>query len=184
MLRSQEPPSNFQVPADACDCHTHIFGDSQRFPFWSGRTYTPEIATVDETRAPHHALQIERIVIVNSLVYGTEDSRMVDALRQLGHRVLGMPSSTTKHWTPNWICWRMRVVCGIRLNFVDLAVPDPEIGRQRFHAAVKCVVARGWHIQIYSRLAVIEALQEDVMPTPVSVVFDHFAGAQASLGVF
>jgi len=122
-------------------------------------------------------------VIVNSLVYGTDDSRMVDALRQLGHRVRGMPSSTTKHRTPNWICWRMRVVCGIRLNFMDLGVPDPEIGRQRFQAAVKCVVGRGLHIQIYSRLAVIEALQEDVMAAPVSVVFDHFAGAQASLGV-
>lgn len=26
-------PVNFQVPADACDCHTHIHGDPEKFPF-------------------------------------------------------------------------------------------------------------------------------------------------------
>jgi len=31
---------NFDVPADACDCHTHIFGDPQKFPFFAGRVYT------------------------------------------------------------------------------------------------------------------------------------------------
>ncbi|HTU02947.1 MAG TPA: hypothetical protein VMG58_14055, partial [Candidatus Sulfotelmatobacter sp.] len=28
---------NFDVPADACDCHTHIHGDPQQFPFFAGR---------------------------------------------------------------------------------------------------------------------------------------------------
>src|SRR5262249_31671884 len=46
-------PVSFKVPGGACDCHTHIFGDPQRFAFWSGRPYTPEAATVSETRALH-----------------------------------------------------------------------------------------------------------------------------------
>src|SRR5215469_5041251 len=49
-------PVSFKVPGDACDCHTHIFGDPQRFAFWSGRPYTPETASVNETRALHRAL--------------------------------------------------------------------------------------------------------------------------------
>ena len=24
---------HFEVPQDTCDCHTHIFGEAQRFPF-------------------------------------------------------------------------------------------------------------------------------------------------------
>ena len=72
---------------------------------------------------------------------------------------------------------------GIRLNFVDLGVPDPAIVRQRFQAAVKRLAGRDWHIQIYSNLSVVEALQDDVMAAPLPVVFDHFAGARASLGV-
>ena len=35
-------PVNFDVPAGACDCHTHIIGDPAKFPFFSGRVYTPE----------------------------------------------------------------------------------------------------------------------------------------------
>jgi hypothetical protein len=35
-------PVNFDVPAGACDCHTHIHGDPEKFPFFSGRVYTPE----------------------------------------------------------------------------------------------------------------------------------------------
>ena len=37
-------PVNFDVPTGACDCHTHIHGDPARFPFFAGRTYTPEMA--------------------------------------------------------------------------------------------------------------------------------------------
>jgi len=33
-------PVNFAIPAHACDCHTHIFGDPARFPFFAERTYT------------------------------------------------------------------------------------------------------------------------------------------------
>src|SRR5882672_4684121 len=29
-------PVNFDVPAGACDCHTHIHGDPERFPFFPG----------------------------------------------------------------------------------------------------------------------------------------------------
>ena len=32
---------NFDVPAEACDCHTHIHGDPAKFPWFEGRTYTP-----------------------------------------------------------------------------------------------------------------------------------------------
>ena len=37
-------PVNFDVPAGAGDCHTHIHGHPERFPFFAGRTYTPELA--------------------------------------------------------------------------------------------------------------------------------------------
>ena len=30
-------PLNFDMPADACDCHTHIFGEPAKFPFFAGR---------------------------------------------------------------------------------------------------------------------------------------------------
>jgi predicted TIM-barrel fold metal-dependent hydrolase len=176
-------PVSFKVPRGACDCHTHIFGDPRHFPFWSGRTYTPETATVNETRALHRTLHVERIVIVNSLVYGNDNSCMVDALRQLGHRARGIALIDDHTSDAQLDVLAQAGVRGIRLNFVDLGVPDPAVVRQQFQAAVKRLAGRDWHIQIRSGLSAVEALEEDVMAAPLPVVFDHFADARASLGV-
>src|SRR5579872_3896913 len=67
-------PVNFAVPANACDCHTHIFGDPARFPFTASRVYTPETASIAEMRSLHRALHMSRVVIVQPSVYGTDNS--------------------------------------------------------------------------------------------------------------
>jgi hypothetical protein len=48
-------PVNFDVPAGACDCHTHIHADPEKFPFFAGRVYTPELASPEEMTALHKA---------------------------------------------------------------------------------------------------------------------------------
>jgi predicted TIM-barrel fold metal-dependent hydrolase len=45
------------------------------------------------------------------------------------------------------------------------------------------VKARGWHVQLFTSLAMISAIKDLVAASPVPVVFDHFGGAQAALGV-
>src|SRR6185369_8632668 len=62
-------------------------------------------------------------------------------------------------------------------------VNDPTVGRPRFSTAVERVKARGWHLQLYTSLAMISAIKDLVMASPVPVVFDHFGGAQTALGV-
>ena len=42
---------------------------------------------------------------------------------------------------------------------------------------------RGWHVQLYTTLAVISGIKDLVASAPVPVVFDHFGGAQAALGL-
>ena len=37
---------DFEIPAGACDCHTHIHGDPTRFPWFAART--PETALPEE----------------------------------------------------------------------------------------------------------------------------------------
>lgn len=64
-------PVSFDVPPGACDCHTHIFGDSRRFPFTAGRTYTLEPASLDALRALHRALHTSRVVIVQPVLWAT-----------------------------------------------------------------------------------------------------------------
>jgi predicted TIM-barrel fold metal-dependent hydrolase len=72
---------------------------------------------------------------------------------------------------------------GIRLNLATGGTNDPNVARKRFEAAVERVKARGWHIQIYTSPVLVAAVKDLVLASPVPVVFDHFGGAQAAMGV-
>src|SRR5262249_6939671 len=73
-------------------------------------------------------------------------------------------------------------VRGIRLNLATGGTNDPNVGRQRLEPAIGRMKARGRDIPIYTKLAMIAALKELIAASPVPIVFDHFAGAQAALG--
>src|SRR6185437_9127290 len=83
-------PVNFDVPPGACDCHTHIHGDPAKFPFFSGRVYTPELASPEEMTALHKALRIERVVIVTPSVYGTDNSATLFGMKARGGTARGV----------------------------------------------------------------------------------------------
>src|SRR2546426_7748714 len=83
-------PVNFDVPAGACDCHTHIHGDPEKFPFFSGRVYTPEIALPEEMASLHKALHIQRVVIVTPSVYSTDNSATLYGMNARGADARGV----------------------------------------------------------------------------------------------
>ena len=176
-------PVNFDVPADACDCHTHIHGDPQQFPFFAGRVYTPETASPEEMAALHRALHVKRVVIVTPSVYGTDNSATLYGMKARGADARGVAVIDDK--TPDGELDAMGEagVRGIRLNLATGGSNDPALARQRFQAALPRMASRNWHIQIYTNLAVIAAIKDLVLASPVPVVFDHFGGAQAALGV-
>jgi len=73
---------NFDVPAGACDCHTHIHGDPAKFPWFAGRHLYAEMALPEEMTALHKALKIQRVVIVTPSVYGRTIPRRSMAWRR------------------------------------------------------------------------------------------------------
>jgi predicted TIM-barrel fold metal-dependent hydrolase len=173
---------SFDVPAGACDCHAHVFGAPQLFPFVDARTYTPGLANVEQLRALHRRLDIDRVVIVHASVYGTDNSATLDALKQLGSRARGVAVIDGK--TPDASLSGMKAagIRGIRVNLGTAGVTDPAAGRERFRAAVARAKALDWHVQVFTQLSMIQALRDDVLGCPVAVVFDHFGGARGTTG--
>ncbi|HEX3116607.1 MAG TPA: amidohydrolase family protein [Bradyrhizobium sp.] len=176
-------PVNFELPAGACDCHTHIHGDPAKFPFFDGRVYTPELASPEEMSALHKALHIERVVIVTPSVYGTDNSATLFGMMARGATARGIAVIDDKTPEAELDAMGKAGFRGIRLNLATGGVADPNVGRPRFLAAVERVKNRNWHIQLYTGLPMISALRESFAASPVPVVFDHFGGAQAALGV-
>ncbi|GAC1338080.1 MAG: amidohydrolase family protein [Beijerinckiaceae bacterium] len=176
-------PVNFDVPPGAADCHVHVFPDPQKFPFWSGRTYTPPVSTADELLALQKALHMDRVVIVTPSVYGTDNSATLDGMRQLGpQRARGIAVIDEKTSAADLDAMQKAGVRGIRINLEQAGVFDPAVASKKLEAAAGQIRGRPWHLQMYARLAVIAALKDQLGALSVPVVFDHFAGAQASLG--
>jgi predicted TIM-barrel fold metal-dependent hydrolase len=176
-------PVNFDVPAGSCDCHTHIHGDPAKFPFFSGRVYTPELASPEEMTAVHKALHIERVVIVTPSVYGPDNSATLFGMKARGATARGVAVIDDKTPDGDLDTMNQLGIRGIRLNLATGGVNDPKVGRPRFQAAVERVKTRNWHVQLFTSLSMISAIKDLVATSPVPVVFDHFGGAQAELGV-
>ena len=184
LAKASQPatPVNFDVPAGACDCHTHIHGDPEKFPFFSGRVYTPEMALPEEMAALHKALHLQRVVIVTPSVYGTDNSATLYGMQARGPDARGVAVIDDQTPEDELDALGRAGVCGIRLNLATGGISDPAVGRQRLQTAAERVKSRNWHVQMYTNLAMIAALKDVVAASPVPVVFDHFGGARAELG--
>ena len=174
---------NFDVPAGACDCHTHIHGDPAKYPWFAGRTYTPEEALPAEMSALHKALRIQRVVIVTPSVYGTDNSASTYGMQARGKDARGVAvigDNTTEGELDKLASLGYK---GIRLNLTQSGINDPAIARKRFLAAAEREKSRGWHIQFATTLPIIAAMKDALAASPVPLVFDHFGGAKEELGV-
>src|SRR5215475_6961748 len=129
-------PVNFDVPEHACDCHTHIHGDVEKFPFFAGRVYTPEPASPEEMSALHKALHMERVVIVTPSVYGTDNSATLFGMKARGATARGVAVIDDRTSEADIDAMQAAGFRGIRLNLATGGVNDPNAGRQRFSAAV------------------------------------------------
>jgi predicted TIM-barrel fold metal-dependent hydrolase len=174
---------SFPVPAGATDCHTHIFGDPARFPFSPSRGYTPQPALPEAMRRMMETLGMERVVIVTPSVYGTDNRATLHGIREIGQGARGVAVIDDQTSESELDAMHRGGVRGIRLNLTTAGVTDPAQGRARFQHAAERMRRRGWHIQMYATLAVINGIRDLVLDAPVPVVFDHFGGAKAALGV-
>ena len=174
---------DFAVPAGACDCHTHVFGDPARFPWWPGRGYTPETASPGEMAAMLKALHMERVVIVTPSVYGTDNRATLYGMKARGAGARGVAVIDERTPESDLDAMDRAGVRGVRLNLTNAGIDDPAVARRRFQAAAARVRRLGWHVQVLTTPAVIAGIKAVVLDSPVPVVFDHFGGAVAEAGL-
>ena len=176
-------PVNFAVPEGAADCHVHVIADPAKFPLWPGRIYTPPVATADDLLALQRALHMDHVVIVTPSVYGTDNSATLDGIHRLGpQRARGIAVIDDKTPAADLDAMARAGVRGIRINLETAGIFDPAASAKKLETAVARLSGRPWHLQMYTRPAVIAALEHALGSLPFPVVFDHFAGAEAALG--
>lgn len=153
-----------------CDTHMHVFGPAARYPLAGGRSYTPQPVTLEDYRPVMAALGIDRAVLVQPSVYGTDNSALLDALRQMPDRLRGVVVVRPDMADHDLMALHKAGVRGIRVNRRNpggLALEDVA-------GLARRVAPLGWHIQLQvelSRGADLAALAQDC---PAPLVLDHF----------
>src|SRR6266508_2430126 len=163
-LRADQAPQpsqiNFDVPSGACDCHTHIFGDPRKFPFFAGRVYTPPPALPEEMATLHRALHIQRVVIVTPSVYGTDNSATLFGMKARGKDARGVAVIGPKNTDVELDAMGTAGIRGVRVNLATGGTNDPDEAKKRFNAAVERVKDRGWHVQVYTNASMIPLIKD------------------------
>jgi predicted TIM-barrel fold metal-dependent hydrolase len=174
----------FDVPPGATDCAVHVYGDVKRHPYWEGRTYTPEPATVAELRQVMQALHFDRVVIVQASTYGTDNSCVVDSIREIGPGARGVAVIDDKTTEAALDDMHRGGIRGIRLSLGNQGVADPAAAKQRLKAAADRMKSRkGWSVLISGSPATWEALRVELAAFPVPIVIDHFGEPRVADGV-
>ncbi len=173
---------DFEVPALACDCHTHVFGPAASYPFDGGRVYTPGDASVADLLRLQQLLHLQRVVIVQPSPYGADNRCTVDALLELGGRARGVAVIDDSTSADQLQAMHHAGVRGVRLNLETGGIHDKAYAARQLKAVAGQVAPLGWHVQLYTNLAVLAGLADVIGTLEQPVVLDHFCGAQAALG--
>lgn len=166
-------------PPGACDCHVHVVGDPDRYPMVADRHYTPGPASVPDLKQHMSSLGITRVVIVQPSVYGTDNTCMLDGLRDLngaGRGVAVLDDGASDVLLRDFHSSGVR---GLRLNLESTGSRDTQRMRDDLHAWAQRLAPLGWHVQVYASLDVIAEVIPILQTLPVPVVLDHFAGVPA-----
>jgi predicted TIM-barrel fold metal-dependent hydrolase len=169
-----------KAPALSTDCHFHIFGPFDRYPMSAERTYTPSEALVPHYLRLAETIGIQRMVVVQASIYGTDNAVTLDAIAQFGlHRARGVV--VIDEGFDDAVLKRMHEqgIRGVRFNMVSgNGTPEDQL-----EALARRVAPLGWHIQVYAEDEKILELESLLARLPVEVVIDHCGGVKAGLGV-
>ena len=171
--------SNFTLPPGATDCHAHVFGPSAKYGYAPDRFYSPPQVFLQDYLNMLAVLGIERAVLVQSMIHGTNNGVIVDAIAESQGRLGGVALIGENISDAELERLAASGIRGFRANLVA------GIGVQ-FAVAKKLaerVKELGWHVQYLLDIENFPDLDRVLADFPVEVVIDHMGRPDTRRGV-
>lgn len=159
-----------RVPPRACDCHNHVFGPARRFPYVADRQYTPPDAPLEDFLRLLDVLDIERAVIVQPSVYGSDNSCTEDAITRMAGRARGVAVVEPTVDDAELTRLDRAGFRGVRFNLIHTGGSTPLDDLETLAAKV---AQHEWHVQLYLRGRILPDIEDRLRSVPVPVVIDH-----------
>lgn len=167
-------------PADACDCHAHVFGPQRQYPFAPTAGYVPAPASIEAYVKMLRTIGCERAVIVQPSAYGTDNRCTVDALRSGKFAFRGVAVIDEKTTDSQLEDMHQAGVRGVRLNVKSKGSIYSIDSAPRLAQRIK---ARGWHLQFFLDARTLPNLDRRLAGLPVDIVIDHFGHIDVADGL-
>lgn len=162
--------AKYKPASGACDCHAHIFGTQNEFPFDPDRSYTPPEASQTDYLAMLDTIGFARMVIVQPSVYGFDNSCTMGAVVRFGlHRaraIVQIPLDAGANHL------RELHAAGARgVRFITVAKGGAALDDLK--AIADKIAPMGWHLQMYLPPETWQALIPQLKDLPGPIVIDH-----------
>jgi predicted TIM-barrel fold metal-dependent hydrolase len=172
-------PPKLKAPANACDCHHHIY-DGAHFPPVNPQSRMQSSGAVAEYRLLQRRIGTTRNVIVTPAPYDVDNRVTLDAIKQLGASARGVvvvrpdvSDATLKQMADGGIR-------GIRFTQADPVTAVTKL--DMIEPLARRIAPLGWHVQIHmtsKQILDAEALWNRL---PCPIVFDHMGRMDPKLG--
>jgi predicted TIM-barrel fold metal-dependent hydrolase len=173
------------LPADSCDCHSHVFGPYARFPLAAERGYTPPEAPLDAYLAMLERAGLARGILVHPSAYGLNHDAITAALRAHRERLRGVAVVDTT--TTDATLTRLHED-GVRAaRFTE----SSSVAGKRFVGSVGLdqlpllaprLRAIGWHAEIWAPAARLAQDLPQLLQLGLPLVIDHLGSIDVSRG--
>jgi D-galactarolactone isomerase len=176
-------PPRLKAPANACDCHHHIY-DPARFPLPANpnpRRPMPSNGAVPDYRLLQKRIGTTRSVVVQPRHYAIDNAVTLDALTQFGGKARGIVVVHPTVTDGELKRFNDAGVRGIRFSLGDpaTAVVKPDM----IEPLAKRIAPLGWHIQFNVEGEQVVEHADLLRRLPVPLVFDHLAHPPLPAGI-
>ena len=181
--QSLSPPTAYQaprfaVPRGACDAHTHIIPESG-WKLVPGANYVPAPAPSVRHLAMLDALGLERGVVVQPSIFGTDNTAVVDAIALAPQRLRGVAVVDPSISDAALQTLHDQGIRGVRFNVM--------LGGGGGLKAMTELASRldtlGWHAEILLDGHLLPELLPALKALPCRLVIDHMASLRADVGL-
>lgn len=167
MPRDSQRPPRLKAPSGACDTHMHVY-NSAYTPSANAWLFPPDFL-LPEYRKVQSRLSLQRMVLVQPVTYGFDNSCILDAADEIGddaRAVVTVPVSVTDAeldalWARGARGVRFHQMRGGMLTWDELPVASARLA------------GSGWHVQVQLDGLQLPDYEKLIANLPGTVVIDH-----------
>ncbi len=177
------------LPKFACDTHAHVLGPIAKFEYSPARVYTPPDCLLSEYQKMLATIGVERAVLVQPSVYGSDNSVMLEALRaaaKQGSAFRGVAVVDDNISDAELGGLNAAGVRGVRVNIVDVKDRKPGTLPMAELVALAKRIAKlggGWHMEFLMHCDEFPDMDRTFADFPVDIVLGHLGYMKTDKGL-